>query len=199
MVCKDIQLEADPAHPLRHQPPVEVDQIAGINPFLAIERQAVGVFGDRDLRQQRLGRQATFDDVRRARAWMTPSQPLNAYFGRRVTITRNFAGSHPAARRRLPDQHLLLARVLRQVLGLDHHLNPLQMRREALARPGGRFSSEDRPLPTCALRAEMPVSISSKTKACCASSSHSALRCQASPSGARTGPGHRPSGSASVA
>ena len=30
---------------------------------------------------------------------------------------------------------------------------------------------EDRPLPTCALRAAIPVSISSKTKACCASSS----------------------------
>jgi len=27
-----------------------------------------------------------------AKAWMTPSQPLKAYFGRRVMMTRNFAG-----------------------------------------------------------------------------------------------------------
>ena len=33
------------------------------------------------------------------------------------------------------DQHLLSARVFRQVFGLDHHFDPLQMGREALARP----------------------------------------------------------------
>ena len=45
--------------------------------------------------------------------------------GRRVTITRN-----------LTDQHLLLASVLWQVLGLDHYLDPLQMGRQGLAGPG---------------------------------------------------------------
>lgn len=90
---KDLQFEADPAHPLRHLPPVDLHPVAGINPLLQEQWQVVGIFGDCDLGQQHLGRQAAFDDVgRRKRAWMTPSHPLNAYFRRRVTMTRNFAG-----------------------------------------------------------------------------------------------------------
>ena len=58
-----LEVEPDRAHPLRHQRAAEFDAVAGVDGLLAIERQAVGVFGDGDLRQQRLGRQAGFDDV----------------------------------------------------------------------------------------------------------------------------------------
>ena len=46
-------MEADRAHPLRHQRAPEFDAVARIDGFLALERQTVGVFGDGDLRQQR--------------------------------------------------------------------------------------------------------------------------------------------------
>lgn len=68
MRSEDLQLEADPAYPLRHQPPVDLHLVASIDPFLPEQRQAIGVSGDRNLRQQRLGRQAAFDDVGRGRA-----------------------------------------------------------------------------------------------------------------------------------
>ena len=52
------KVEADRAHPSRHQRAADFDAVAGVDGLLAVERQAVGVFGDGDLRQQRLGRQA---------------------------------------------------------------------------------------------------------------------------------------------
>jgi len=68
MVCEDIQFEANPAHPLGHRPSVKVHAITGIDTLLPVERQAVGVFRDRDLCQQRFGRQATLDDMGRGQS-----------------------------------------------------------------------------------------------------------------------------------
>jgi len=57
------EMEPDRAHPLGHQRAPEFDAVAGVNRLLPVKRQAVGVFRHRDLRQQRLGRQAGFDDA----------------------------------------------------------------------------------------------------------------------------------------
>jgi hypothetical protein len=58
-----LEVEPDRAHPLRHQRAPEFDAVAGVDRLLPVERQAVGVFRHRDLREQRLGRQACLDDV----------------------------------------------------------------------------------------------------------------------------------------
>jgi len=60
-----LELEADPPHPARHQRTAELDPVAGINPFLAIKRQTIGVFGDGDLGQERFRRHACLDDMGR--------------------------------------------------------------------------------------------------------------------------------------
>lgn len=65
MLGGDLRLEADPAHPLRHLPPVALPPVPGTEPFPTPGWQALGVFKDRDLRRMRLGRQTAFDDVRR--------------------------------------------------------------------------------------------------------------------------------------
>ncbi len=44
MFGEDIEFKSEPAHPLRHQGSVEVHLVAGVNRFLAVERQAVGIF-----------------------------------------------------------------------------------------------------------------------------------------------------------
>lgn len=65
---------------------------------------------------------------------MTPSAFLKAYLGRRVTITRNFAGT--TSRRFdtvLADQHLLLAGMLSQLFRLNDGFDSFQMGRKALA------------------------------------------------------------------
>lgn len=71
----------------------ELDPVARIYALLAIEWEPVGVFGNGDMGEQRLARQAAFDQMtgsRRLRdALLTREQ---AYFGRRVTITLNRAG-----------------------------------------------------------------------------------------------------------
>lgn len=66
-------------------------------------------------------------------AWMTPSQPLNAYLGRRMTITRNFAGV-TSSRSETYDQDLFQSFAASRRFGLDNHLDPFKMGRKAFAR-----------------------------------------------------------------
>jgi hypothetical protein len=51
----------DVAHPTGHGLPAERDAVAGVNLLLAVQWLAVGIFGDRDLGEQPLGRQAALD------------------------------------------------------------------------------------------------------------------------------------------
>ena len=136
MRSEDLQLEADPAHPLRHQPPVDLHPVAGIDPFLPEQRQAIGIFGDRDLGQQCLGRQAAFDDVGRGERLDDAIRVLERIF-RAAGHDDTEPGRNDIQPLRdvFADQHFLSARVFRQVLGFDHHLDPLEMGRKALARP----------------------------------------------------------------
>lgn len=76
-------------------------------------------------------------------------------------MTRNFAGTTSSRSDFLYNQHFLLARVCGQFIWLDHHLDPLQVRREAVARP--RLTCHPDGLCPCltwARVAAMPVSIS---------------------------------------
>ncbi|GAA5666959.1 hypothetical protein Brsp07_05482 [Brucella sp. NBRC 14130] len=50
-------------HPLGHQIPADLDAVAQIDRLLAVKWKTVGVFGDGDIGEQPLRRQAAFDDV----------------------------------------------------------------------------------------------------------------------------------------
>ena len=66
-VGERLQMEPDPAHPAGHQIAAELDLLAGIDRLLAIERQAVRVFGDGDMGEERLGRNPSLDQMWRRR------------------------------------------------------------------------------------------------------------------------------------
>ena len=52
-------------HPVGQRRPVEIDALASVNLGLPIERQVIGVFGDKHLNDRRLGRNAACDQPRR--------------------------------------------------------------------------------------------------------------------------------------
>jgi hypothetical protein len=82
-------------HPVCERRPVEMDALAGIDLGLPVERQMIGIFGHQNL-SGGFGRQPAFDQDRRAGvcACMAPSSHARqAYLGRRVTTTRNCAGT----------------------------------------------------------------------------------------------------------
>jgi hypothetical protein len=146
-----LEVEPDRAHPLRHQRAPEFDAVAGVNRLLPVKRQAVGVFRHRDLREQRFGRQAGFDDV-------LGSRRLQDRRGLPVGVFRTDRHDQPEARPHdvepdallLADLDPLLAFELRRDLGLHDLLDPLQMRGETglalrgLARLGARLGGQPR-------------------------------------------------------
>ena len=60
--------ESRPPDPIGKRRSVEVDALSGIDLCLAIKRQMIGVFGDQDLRDRRLGRDAALDQPVRRRS-----------------------------------------------------------------------------------------------------------------------------------
>lgn len=124
------------AHPVAERRAVELDAAAGEDLALAVERQAIGVFRDQDMRQQRLGRQAAGDDPRRR--------------GRLVHTLRaaaaGIAGSDGDADPQLGRHdvqpfgpvlaylvHLAPAAGAGAVGNVEHRLDPLQVRRQGAA------------------------------------------------------------------
>ncbi len=63
VVRKDLKFEPELAHPPRHDTAVDFDMIAQEDRFLPIKRQAVAVFGDRDIGEQRFRWNAAFNDM----------------------------------------------------------------------------------------------------------------------------------------
>ena len=61
------QMAGGAADPVGQRRAIEIDALAGVDLGLAIERQVVGIFGDQDLGDRRLGRQAALDQPRRRR------------------------------------------------------------------------------------------------------------------------------------
>ena len=129
------EFEADAAHPLRHQRAVQLHLVARVDGLLAIERQPVGVLGDGDLGEQCLGRNAGLDQMIRRRRLDDAVTPA-------IGIFRPARHDHPELGRRhvealadvLADLDLLQPVAAGRCLRLDHHLHPLKMGGEALAR-----------------------------------------------------------------
>ena len=61
------QQEGGPADPVGQRRAIQLDALPGIDLRLAIERQVIGVLGDHDVGDHRLGRQAALDQPRRRR------------------------------------------------------------------------------------------------------------------------------------
>ena len=123
--------------------------VAGVDSLLPIERQSIGKFGDSDLGQQRLGRMPASMRWAGAGAWITPSRPRPryAYLGRRMTITRNLTGSTSSRSEESSPIYLVQVLATGQVLGLEHHCDPLEMDRKAFSRPWRTGGSSRRSTP----------------------------------------------------
>lgn len=134
-----LEMKADPAHPAGHQIAGKLDLLATIDRLLAIERQAVGILGNRDLGQEPLGRNPRLDQVRQRRS-----------LGH--TLPTGGTGIARPARHDHPEPHWKDVETLRYVLAdldplggaataaarglrLDDDLDPLEMGRQLLARP----------------------------------------------------------------
>jgi hypothetical protein len=61
------QQPCGPPDPIRQGRAIEVDPLAGVDLGLPVERKVIGVFGDQDLRDRRLGRQVALDQPGRRR------------------------------------------------------------------------------------------------------------------------------------
>ena len=131
---------------------VEPDALAGVDPGLAVERQMVAELRDDDLGDQRLGRQpARHDMLGRMRLHHRPRAAA-------AGILRAARHQHPQLRRHhveplgdvLADlRHLAAAAGAERARGLDHPLDPRQMRRQLAAvapgrRGAGRLALEGR-------------------------------------------------------
>ena len=124
------------ANPIGERRAVEREPLAGVDLRLAVERQMVGIFADEDMGDHGLGRQAAATRRLGAGAWTTPSvQPRQAYFGRRVTSTRNWAGM--TSSRSETSSPITCSGAAAAGAGValrfDHHLDPGQMLRQRAA------------------------------------------------------------------
>lgn len=130
-------MEADMAHPVGHGVAADLAAVASIDALLAIERQAIGIFGDGDMGEQRFARHTGFDEVTRRR------RLADALLALRTAIFGATGDDDAELRRRHveplgdvfadPDR-LASAAGAGDSLRLDDDLDALQMRRERLAR-----------------------------------------------------------------
>ncbi len=72
VVREDLEFEPELAHPPRHDTAVDVDMVAQEDRLLAMERQSVAIFGNRDIGEQRCCRNAAFNDLDRRRCLGNP-------------------------------------------------------------------------------------------------------------------------------
>ena len=139
------QVPGGMSDPVGQRRAIQIDALAGVDLGLAVQRQMVGIFGDQNLGDRGLGRQAALDQPRRRR-------------GLHDTVLACPAGvfgpagdEHPELRRHdvqplapvLADPvQLALAAGAGLVVDVDDDLNPRQMRRQrsavdpALVSPG---------------------------------------------------------------
>src|SRR5262245_60402176 len=123
-------MKADMAHPIRHRGAADLDAGAGIDALLAIERQAVGIFGDGHMGQQRLAWHAGLDEMRGRRCL------ADALLALRAAIFGTAGDDHPELRRCYveplrdiladPDRLAVVA-AAGEGLRLDDDLDTLQM------------------------------------------------------------------------
>ena len=132
-ICERLEVEADMAHPARHEIASEFDLVAGEDRLLPIQRQTIGVLGDGDASQKPFGRNAALDQAGGRRRL---DDALAAGLAGIPWATRH---DHPELRR---DHVEAFADVLANlhpsagaartnlVFGLDDLFDPLEMRRE---------------------------------------------------------------------
>ena len=65
--CTGRSMEGGTADPVRQRRAIEIDALPGVDLGLPVQRQMIGVFGDENLRDRRLGRQSALDQPRRRR------------------------------------------------------------------------------------------------------------------------------------
>ena len=109
-----------------HEFAIKFDLVPRVDRLLTIERQTVSILGDGDLGQKGFCWNATFDDVWRGRGLDAPSSFLKAYLVRDDDTELGRDNIQPFGDV-FSDQDLLLARVFRQFLGLDHYLDAFKM------------------------------------------------------------------------
>jgi hypothetical protein len=137
-VGERLEVEADAAHPAGHQVAAEAHALPGVDRLLTVERQAIGVLGDRDLGEQRLRRKPRLDEPRRCGCLD------HALAARRAGILRAARDDHPelcrnhveAVRHVLADLHPRVRTAgTWRIFRFDDHLDPRQVARQRLARP----------------------------------------------------------------
>jgi hypothetical protein len=68
VIAQGAQIPGRPADPVGQGGSIELDALPGVDLRLPVERQVIGVLGHQHLGDQRLGRNAAFDDPRRCRS-----------------------------------------------------------------------------------------------------------------------------------
>ena len=160
------QVPGGMADPVGQRRAIEIDALAGVDLGLAIQRQMVGIFGDQNLGDGGLGRQAALDQPRRRRGLH------DAVLASPAGIFGPPGDEHPELRRHdvqplalvLADPvQLALAARAGLVVDVDHHLDPRQMRRQrspvdrGACEPGPARSSGDEPSVCAASRPPRPA------------------------------------------
>jgi len=121
------------ADPVGKRRAIEVDPLAGVDLGLPVERKVIGVFGDQDLGDRRLGRQAAFDQSSRRRrlhhdVLACPAGVFGPTHDQDPELGRHDVESLASV---LADamQRALAARA-GMIIDVDHHLDARQMRRQ---------------------------------------------------------------------
>ena len=131
-------MEGDRSHPVGQHRPVERDPVPGENLGLAIERQVLAELGDRDLRQQRLGRNARFDQMGGRRRLGHSGASLRAGVAGAHCLDDAILSRHDikTAGAVLADAgHLAAAARAFEARGFDHRFDPRQMSRKGAGQP----------------------------------------------------------------
>jgi hypothetical protein len=133
------------ADPIRQGGAIEIDALAGVDLGLPVQRQMIGVFGDENLRDGRIGRQSALDQPRRCGSlhhdlFAGPAAVFGTAHDKHAQLSGDDVQpfAHVLAD---PMQRMMAART-GVILDVDHHLDARQMHRKGaavLAAPGGAF------------------------------------------------------------
>ena len=91
MIAQGPQIPGCPADPIGQRRAVELDALPGVDLGLPVQWQVIGVLGDQHLGDQRLGRNAAFDDPRRRR------RLDHRALARAAAVARPAGDQHPEA------------------------------------------------------------------------------------------------------
>ena len=127
-------------HPLGHQRSADLDAVAQVDRLLPIKRKTVCIFGDGDIGEQPLRRQAAFDDVCRGQGLDHTVAPAEGVFGatRHDDPELRWHDIQPLGAV-LADQDLFQTYTIIGNIRLDDFLDAFEMDGKPLTRPGCSF------------------------------------------------------------